>query len=189
MPKVYISGPMTGLPESNYPAFNRAAAEWRALGWEVDNPAEHFGGDASRTYKEYVEVDIESLKASDAIAMLPGWDSPTARGSVWEHAIAVKMLGLPVYDATVPIAPWGDGYDPRCGEVIVLYDEYLRLKRIEQQIKEPEKRWVCKGCGSTELYHRYTAKDHALLAVGVIPKGDVNVICNNMDCFDVMEFV
>ncbi len=42
MPKtIYISGPMSGLPECNYPAFNAAAAHLRALGYSVENPAEN----------------------------------------------------------------------------------------------------------------------------------------------------
>ena len=29
-PTVYIAGPMTGLPDFNYPAFHAAASAWRA---------------------------------------------------------------------------------------------------------------------------------------------------------------
>ena len=32
---IYISGPITGLPDLNYPAFHAAAAELRALGWTL----------------------------------------------------------------------------------------------------------------------------------------------------------
>jgi len=37
--KIYIAGPMSGLPEFNYPAFHAADAELRALGHETLNPA------------------------------------------------------------------------------------------------------------------------------------------------------
>jgi hypothetical protein len=39
--RVYLAGPMTGLPEFNYPAFNAEAARLRALGYQVENPAEN----------------------------------------------------------------------------------------------------------------------------------------------------
>lgn len=38
--KIYLAGPMAGLPEHNFPAFTVKAAELRALGHEVYNPAE-----------------------------------------------------------------------------------------------------------------------------------------------------
>lgn len=41
MKRIYIAGPMSGLPEFNYPAFNRAAAVLRAQGHHVENPAEN----------------------------------------------------------------------------------------------------------------------------------------------------
>jgi hypothetical protein len=103
--KIYIAGRMTGIPEHNYPAFAQAAAAWRNAGWEVMNPAEHFGGDTTRTYYEYIEADIVDLKICDAIAMLPGWNDAEARGSVWENLIAKHLLNIPVYDATQPFSP------------------------------------------------------------------------------------
>ena len=108
--RIYISGRMTGIPEYNYPAFNKAAAEWRAVGWEVDNPAEAFGGDTNKTMLEYATRDVDGLRKADAIAMLPGWDDKEARGSVWEYVIATRLLGLKVYDATKPTPFNRDSY-------------------------------------------------------------------------------
>jgi len=39
--RIYIAGPMTGLPEFNYPAFNAAAEYLRSLGHHVENPADN----------------------------------------------------------------------------------------------------------------------------------------------------
>lgn len=39
--RIYLAGPMTGLPEHNFPAFHAEAARLRGLGYHVENPAEH----------------------------------------------------------------------------------------------------------------------------------------------------
>lgn len=39
--RIYIAGPMTGLPDNNYPAFHEAAARLRKRCWHVENPAEN----------------------------------------------------------------------------------------------------------------------------------------------------
>src|SRR3972149_3772022 len=39
--KVYLAGPMTGLPASNFRVFDVAAAQLRRLGFEVFSPAEN----------------------------------------------------------------------------------------------------------------------------------------------------
>lgn len=101
-PRIYISGPMTGLPKHNFPAFHKAAKAWRKAGWDVENPAEAFDGRTDLRYLDYARRDVEVLRTCSAIAMLPGWDAPTARGSIWEHEIATQMLRLPVFDATEP---------------------------------------------------------------------------------------
>lgn len=94
--KVYIAGPMTGLPEYNFPAFHRAAADWRAAGWTVINPAENFGGEHGKSYAEYMRKDIADLLTVDGVAFLPGWER--SRGATLEHRIA-STLGLDLYDA------------------------------------------------------------------------------------------
>lgn len=105
MKRIYIAGPMTGLPENNFPVFHEAAKQWRANGWHVVSPAESFGSDGTLPYRYYVEHDVYLLLSCDAIAVLPGWNSPTARGSVWEYFIAKVLLNVPVYDATKPMYP------------------------------------------------------------------------------------
>jgi len=118
--RIYIAGPMTGLPDSNYPAFHAAAAAWREAGWEVENPAEHFDGAEDLPYRQYVEADLTELRKCDAIAMLPGWDGPNARGSVWEREIALQLLKIPVYDAAHPIKVM----PPTVGEFIRRVNSY-----------------------------------------------------------------
>lgn len=110
--RIYIAGPMTGIPEFNFPAFNAAAAAWRAAGWEVLNPAESFEGRTDLPYEEYVDHDIDLLQSCQAIAMLPGWNGANARGSVWELALSKKLLRLIAYDATAPVPPPARASEP-----------------------------------------------------------------------------
>lgn len=98
---IYISGPMTGMPDFNYPAFHAAADKWRAAGWEVLNPAENFEGRTDKQYHEYIREDIKMLQRADAIALLPGWvDSKGARYEL----LTAQLLNLDVYDS-VSMAP------------------------------------------------------------------------------------
>lgn len=92
---VYISGPMTGLPEYNYPAFNAAADLLRNGGFTVCNPAEFFGGLGDRTREEYMRESVRCLVACDAVVTLPNWEQ--SDGAVLEIEIA-KQIGLPVTD-------------------------------------------------------------------------------------------
>lgn len=94
--RIYISGPMTGLPDHNYPAFHAAADRWAHWGWEVFNPAENFGGATDRRREEYMRLDFIHVMNSHALALLPGWQrSPGAKGEV----VVAKELGLEFFDA------------------------------------------------------------------------------------------
>ena len=73
---IYIAGPMTGLPEWNFPLFHRAAKAWRARGWLVVNPAETDGGDTSKPRAYYMRRDIQNLLSCECIGLLPDWPPP-----------------------------------------------------------------------------------------------------------------
>lgn len=73
--KLYISGPMTGMPEHNFPAFHAAAADLRAQGWTVENPAEHFNGAHGLPWEVYMVQDIHVItRGCWGIAVLDGWE-------------------------------------------------------------------------------------------------------------------
>jgi Domain of unknown function (DUF4406)/Domain of unknown function (DUF6378) len=93
----YISGPMRGYPDHNYPAFFRAESELARFlectlvpacgeGFEIINPARNFGGDKTREQKEYLKVDIVHVTQCDFVVLLPGWEK--SEGAKLEVAVA-----------------------------------------------------------------------------------------------------
>lgn len=110
--KIYLAGPMRGIPEFNFPAFYAAADRLRAEGHEVFNPAERdndvHGTDISKgntagdeelaakqhgfNLREALGADLAWICAkADAIALLPGWEN--SKGATAERAAAIA-LGL-----------------------------------------------------------------------------------------------
>lgn len=100
--RVYLAGPMSGMPDLNYPAFNQKAAELRARGWHVENPAENPVPPCG-SWKGYMRMSIWQLTSCEAIYLLPGWAS--SQGAAMEFSIA-QQLGLeiiePVSQLTCP---------------------------------------------------------------------------------------
>ncbi len=88
--KIYIAGPMTGLPELNFPAFHAEAVWLRAMGHQVVNPAE-INADLGAKWEDCMRADIAQLVTCDGIHLLAGWER--SRGAKLEHHIA-RELGL-----------------------------------------------------------------------------------------------
>lgn len=103
MTKLYIAGPMTGIPEYNFPAFMRAAEVLRQNSYEVVNPAEldmqnpemakvlakataPWGCPEGMTLKDFMKRDLPALLECDGIVLLPGW--ATSAGVKIERAVA-----------------------------------------------------------------------------------------------------
>ena len=86
--RFYISGPMSGLPQCNFPAFHAAAARLRDQGYTVVNPAE-FGEESGKTWEQYMRQDIKALCDCDTIYLLPGWHE--SKGAQLELHIAHRI--------------------------------------------------------------------------------------------------
>ena len=130
MMKIYLAGPMRGIPQFNFPAFHEAAARLRADGHTVFSPAErdierHGGVDisadnATGDLKHAAETHGFSLRVAlaedtawicreaDAIALLPGWAA--SRGATAEFFLA-EALGLKVIELVDLPNPGEEDYE------------------------------------------------------------------------------
>ena len=98
----YLSGPMSGIKDFNYPAFHANAAFLRNSGWDVLSPAEldadlGINADMVMTEEIYLDIikhDYAALIKSDAIAFMPGWEK--SRGAKLESDFA-NVLKLDRY--------------------------------------------------------------------------------------------
>ena len=86
--RIYIAGPMTGIDQLNFPAFNAEALKLRALGFDVVNPAE-INPDHSMPWAQCMRRDIAELVKCDMICLLPGWEE--SKGATLEHHIAQRL--------------------------------------------------------------------------------------------------
>lgn len=91
--KVYISGPMTGLPDFNYPSFDYKAERLIEMGFIPVNPADNFNRDTTRNRWEYLKQDLKNLLSCDYIIFLPGFERSS--GALLE-ALVAKECNIPV---------------------------------------------------------------------------------------------
>jgi Domain of unknown function (DUF4406) len=89
MTKVYLAGPMSGIPQFNFPAFFEAARRIRAGGFEVVSPAEIDDAEdtaealasldgvpsSRRSWGDFLARDVKLIADGgiDGIVFLPGW--------------------------------------------------------------------------------------------------------------------
>ncbi len=114
--RIYLAGPMRGIPEFNFPVFYQAAARLREQGHEVFSPAERdnlaHGTDISQgnitgdenlaaakhgfSLREALADDSQWIcRYADAIYLLPGWQH--SRGATAERALGIA-LGLEIVE-------------------------------------------------------------------------------------------
>jgi hypothetical protein len=113
---VYLSGPMSGYPQANYPAFNRAAGLLRAEGHRVYNPAEfpHSGGPetfplrvAFASYCSFICLE------ADTICLLDGWERSLGVSAELALAKNCKLDIVHFADGAQTWTPW------RCDDPIL----------------------------------------------------------------------
>jgi len=96
----YLSGPMSGYPAYNYPAFHAAAHELRISGIKIESPAENPWPKDPENYTEEqfwhyrMELSLAQMHRCQGIILLQGW--PYSRGARIELDVMAKRK-LPVW--------------------------------------------------------------------------------------------
>jgi hypothetical protein len=102
--RIYICGPMTGYPDHNFPAFDRAKLMLEERGWDTVSPADidRSMGITERSTPEETAAILPAMQLADtnaihtckAIYCLKGWEFSS--GAQAEHALA-RWLRLEFY--------------------------------------------------------------------------------------------
>lgn len=109
--KLYLAGPMTGIKDFNFPAFDAATAQLREAGHHVFNPADNDRENGYDGISEHGNPDEAFIKGFDlrtalkqdlswicdhaeGLALLPGWgDSRGAKAEVaLSHALRIPAM-------------------------------------------------------------------------------------------------
>lgn len=91
--KLYVAGPMTGVPRYNFPAFRAAAAALHGRGYDVLDPSRHGADRPGYGWSNYMRLGLRDVLAADGVALLPGWES--SRGATLEIQVA-EALDMPI---------------------------------------------------------------------------------------------
>jgi hypothetical protein len=114
--RIYVAGPMQGIPDFNFPRFNAVAFCFRQDGHEVFNPAErdierHNGVNIANTSGSLAEAKEKhgfSLRdaladdlnfictKADLICMLPGWEKSNGAQAEHRTAVALQSEGMEI---------------------------------------------------------------------------------------------
>lgn len=105
--KIYIAGPMTGLPKLNFPAFDAMRDRLISMGHTVVSPA-----DISREmdyaagvetggldWDKYMERDLAALATCDCVVVLEGWHRSRGAGMEVEIARTLGVLVVAVVES------------------------------------------------------------------------------------------
>lgn len=97
---IYISGPMSGIPELNYPAFFEMESLLKNMGYVVENPATiPEPKDRFPLWRSYMNHALNQLVKCDSIIMLEGWEK--SKGACCEFEVARRLNMNILFEACI----------------------------------------------------------------------------------------
>ncbi len=133
-PYFYLAGPMTNIPQFNFPAFDKAAKILRDAGYNLVNPAEldeekerklcmesteGSTGDSTMTWRQCLRRDVDIVLDDNCVGvfLLDNW---TSSGGARMETYVASSAGVPLYEFF---------YDDELDEhMLVLVDRSTALK-------------------------------------------------------------
>jgi hypothetical protein len=162
--KVYLAGPMSGIPAFNFPEFKRVTALLRSCGWEVISPAEEdhkegIGAAAEAspdgdptgmpiTWGSFLARDVKLIADGgiQGIVFLKGWEK--SRGARLEASVGLLIKGMLFFEQQDDGQDWEHFAEIGVGDVAsVLMVEALRYQETEHPLLD-----VIETLGNGELY-------------------------------------
>lgn len=134
--KAYLAGPMTGIPQFNFPAFYAATDVLRKAGWEIVSPAEMDDAEdagaalkskdgnpesAKRSWGDFLARDVKLIADGGivAIVFLPDWSH--SRGARLEATVGLLQKGFRFY-------LYRDGHTTEVSRIYVSETLHYRVK-------------------------------------------------------------
>ena len=99
----YISGPMTGIPDLNYPAFFTAEENLQLHYSKILNPARlQLDKNQENKWENWMRKAIVMMMEATHVVLLPGWEN--SKGATEEVRLA-NLLGIKVvkYETHYPL--------------------------------------------------------------------------------------
>lgn len=159
--RLYIAGPMTGLPGRNYDAFNEAQKKLMMAMYETENPVDNVIAD-TEDYTEYLRLGITQLISCDGVAFLPGFGQST--GAMMELYIA-NILKMPIKS----VDEW-------------MIEAYRQKHPEGEDSSRIESNPICARCDHTRGHHELKIADKPF---GYCVYVDDNY--NDCDCTEFLE--
>lgn len=117
---VYVSGPMTGLPDSNKKAFDEASNLLRLYGYRVCNPSETDSILGDLTHAKYLRFDFQRILETDFLVALPGWEA--SNGARAEILVALR-IGAKVWEWE----DWSDYNEIKMADLLLAMSMYEEI--------------------------------------------------------------
>lgn len=115
--RIYVAGPMTGVPFFNRPLFDEVSEWLRVRGHEVVNPCDQEWNEETRERfadpmgrptmprSYYMRRDLPLLMECEAIVLLPGWEQSVC-APVERHVAEVCGLAMGLWEPKESTVYW-----------------------------------------------------------------------------------
>ena len=157
MSRIYIAGPMRGIDQDNFPAFDEARTRLRRFGWDVVSPADmdrSYGYDPTIGDTECpfdwgsaIQRDVAAISRCTDIVLLPGWES--SMGVAVEAAVA-HGCGLTFYEYDPDPVDLADGLRFITAETVFDTQNAHRWRKRSQYMEDDDSDGIIR-CGRDDV--------------------------------------